>query len=276
MRVSLILTHQCNMGCDYCFAGPKFNRKMPLDLGLRAMQMAFRGHPQEAVGLSFFGGEPMLEFASMVKISRAARGLARRLGRKLEFAVTTNATVLSKRQLDFLREYGFFVALSVDGWGEDHDRHRAFVNGRASSSVVWRNLERAAEARERARTAYRRLAEICFASMATDEPFCITPFADLHPTRPIRRSKCTFGVKNMAVSPRGNFYPCVRLVGTDSRPEVRIGSMADGTDRPRALELAAGCQEACPCIRLMPGPSLLDNHAFFHQLVEEVVCSQTA
>lgn len=114
---------------------------MSLETGLASLKLAFsKPGPLE---VSFFGGEPMIAFEQMARLTRAASGWARRTGRSLRFAVTTNATILKEKHLHFLRHYGFFVGLSVDGLEEDHDRHRPFVGGRGSGQLVWRNLEAA-------------------------------------------------------------------------------------------------------------------------------------
>lgn len=143
VKVCLVLTHQCNLGCSYCYAGEKFKRTMTYEDGLKSLAMAFRS--QGPIEVSFFGGEPMIEFANMARLARVAREWADRSDRQLRFAVTTNATILTDKHLRFLKKYNFFVGLSVDGIEEEHDKHRPFVGGRGSGELVWRNLERALE-----------------------------------------------------------------------------------------------------------------------------------
>ncbi len=328
MRVSLVLTHQCNLACSYCYTGDKFNRSMPVELGWKALKMAFHGPREETVGVSFFGGEPMLEFKTMSRLTRLATRLAERQGRRLELSLTTNATILTKKQLDFLRHYGFWVAVSIDGMGADHDRHRSFVNGRSSSELVWRNLEAATEelerlhvlmvlnpetiggvpaaleqmyrlgvsrvsllpnmeadwdqaARETARQVYHDMARVVFLSMATPEPYHVSPFADQHACSP-RTSHCSFGVKDVAVSPRGKLYPCSRLVGTDTRVDVQVGTVDTGPllDRVQAVTVrsaekmsSCGTSGPCACVSLMPGDvqQQLSVHRFFAELIGDSV-----
>ena len=42
--------------------------------------------------------------------------------------------------------------------------------------------------------------------------------------------RCDFGCNEIAVSPRGNFYPCERLVGLDETRDVMIGNIRTGLD----------------------------------------------
>jgi uncharacterized protein len=145
MRVTMVLTHDCNLACGYCYTGDKFAKTMPDKVGWEALRMAFRQvAPEEILTVSFFGGEPLLEFARMARFTRVASDWARRRHVPIEFQVTTNATILSEKILEFFAHYPFQVAFSVDGLGSDHDRHRSFVSGRPSSALVWRNLETAA------------------------------------------------------------------------------------------------------------------------------------
>lgn len=146
MKVCLVLTHQCNLGCGYCYAGEKFKSSMTLETGMKSLKLAFsRPGPIE---VSFFGGEPMIAFDAMARLTRVAARWAQRQSRPLRFAVTTNATILKEKHLQFLKHYNFFVGISVDGIEEVQDRQRPFVNGRGSGELVWRNLETASQVLE--------------------------------------------------------------------------------------------------------------------------------
>lgn len=143
MKVCLVLTHQCNLACSYCYAGEKFNRHMSMDTAWESLKLLLSGSGD--LELSFFGGEPFLRFDTMVAVSRVARKAAALAGRKLTIQVTTNATILEEKQLRFLEEYQVWTAFSVDGPEEVQDLARPFVNGRGSGKLVWRNIERALE-----------------------------------------------------------------------------------------------------------------------------------
>jgi uncharacterized protein len=141
MKVCLVLTHQCNLACSYCYAGEKFNRHMSMDTALGGLKLLLNG--SQDMELSFFGGEPFLRYDMMVALSRMARKAALRSDRKLSIQVTTNATILEEKQLRFLEDYNVWTAFSVDGPEEVQDVARPFLNGRGSGKLVWKNLERA-------------------------------------------------------------------------------------------------------------------------------------
>ena len=147
MKVCLVLTHQCNLACSYCYAGEKFNRHMSSKTAFEGLKMLLSS-PRD-LELSFFGGEPFLRYDTMVMVSRLARKAARKSGRELSIQVTTNATILEEKQLRFLEEYDVWTAFSVDGPEEIQDVARPFTNGRGSGKLVWRNIERALERLDR-------------------------------------------------------------------------------------------------------------------------------
>ncbi len=78
--------------------------------------------------------------------------------------------------------------------------------------------------------------------------------------------KCGFGKNEVAVSVRGNLYPCERSVGGDTDWSVRIGNVFDGFDEVRRRQLVsargnivaecsdcplrARCMNWCSCINL--------------------------
>lgn len=143
MKVCLVLTHQCNLACSYCYAGEKFNRHMSDQTVWEGLKLLLES-PQD-LELSFFGGEPFLRYDTMVKACRLARKAAERSGKRLTIQVTTNATIMEEKQLRFLEEYGVWTAFSVDGPEEIQDVARPFTNGRGSGKLVWKNIERALE-----------------------------------------------------------------------------------------------------------------------------------
>ena len=290
--------------------------------------MAFQSPRDEPLTVSYFGGEPLLEFDRMARWTRVVQKLAEKTGRReVEFSVTTNATILSDKILSFFEHYPFHVAWSVDGLGDDHDRFRPFVGGRASSGLVWRNLEQVGkrlrrtsihlvvnpanvagitpavkrlvelgfrdftllpnmeadwnfEAQKAAHDSYFDLAEFYWQQVAGGMALTVSPFVAME-GQSTSKCGCGFGVQDVAVSPKGNLYPCARLVGTDTREEMRLGDVVGGLDgrkvkdmraRVRARMVGCGVDSPCGCVAVMPGDTLLQlrNTNFFGQLTEEV------
>jgi uncharacterized protein len=140
MDVSLVLTHDCNLGCTYCSAGEKFRKRMSEGVMRCALDLAFADGAAR-VQLSFFGGEPLLEWALLVRATTEAEARARASGTRLCCSVTTNGTLLDEARAQWLIERGFFIGLSIDGVAEAHDATRRTRGGRSSFAEVVRALD---------------------------------------------------------------------------------------------------------------------------------------
>jgi uncharacterized protein len=57
-------------------------------------------------------------------------------GKRVEFSLTTNATLLTEEVVDFLAEHRIGVTVSIDGDKELNDRMRVFHDGRGSYDVI--------------------------------------------------------------------------------------------------------------------------------------------
>jgi uncharacterized protein len=139
LDVTLVLTHDCNLGCGYCYAGAKFQKRMPPEVADKAVDLAFSDGASEAQ-ISFFGGEPLLCFDQLVASARRARTIAAEKGVALKLSVTTNGTLLDDARARLLDELGVYVGLSIDGIREAHDAGRPKMGGGSSFDEVERGL----------------------------------------------------------------------------------------------------------------------------------------
>ncbi|HBP20564.1 MAG TPA: hypothetical protein DEA08_22590, partial [Planctomycetes bacterium] len=137
MRLSLILTHQCDLACSYCYAGEKSARDMPLEVGEQALERAFATlAPDEALHLGFFGGEPLLAWERLVPLAQRARAMAAARGVELDLHLTSNGTHLSDEVLAEGLALGIRFTVSMDGLPEVHDRFRPRRGGQPSSAAA--------------------------------------------------------------------------------------------------------------------------------------------
>lgn len=148
----LELTERCNLRCDYCCYGDEFGTYR--EHGTRSMSeitalAAVNAHVHANQGdgnpcaVSFYGGEPLLEFPLLKKAVEYAENEASSLGKEILFNITTNGTLLDNEKTKFLVEHNFLVLISLDGPKEAHDRYRVFAQGRHGSfDVVMRNVQR--------------------------------------------------------------------------------------------------------------------------------------
>jgi uncharacterized protein len=139
MDVSLVLTHDCNLGCTYCFAGKKDRRHMSDETMERALALAFSDDRAE-VRISFFGGEPTLRWDQVVAGTTRAEAFAAATGKRLQLCMTTNATRIDRARAAWLRQHRFYLGVSIDGTEAAHDATRRKRGGQSSFSQTLAGL----------------------------------------------------------------------------------------------------------------------------------------
>jgi len=131
MNTTLVLTHDCNLACTYCYAGEKFRASMDERTVRAGLDLAFR-RARGDVDLGFFGGEPLLEWDLLERACVTATERAVREGRSLRLQVTTNGTLLTPERARRLCALNVEVALSIDGTRAAHDATRPKRGGQSS------------------------------------------------------------------------------------------------------------------------------------------------
>jgi uncharacterized protein len=97
--------------------------------------------PGTQVSLAFLGGEPLAGRAILRAATRYAANKASAAGAAVNFALTTNATLLNEEDVEFFERYRFAVTVSIDGLRENHDRLRPFKSGQGSYDRVIERLK---------------------------------------------------------------------------------------------------------------------------------------
>jgi uncharacterized protein len=96
-----------------------------------------------ACTITFFGGEPMLEFERIKDLVSYGEG---KYGRRVQYRMSTNGTLLRKPDIEFLRKHDVYFVLSVDGNERQHDANRTFASGRGSYAKIARRIPDVLEA----------------------------------------------------------------------------------------------------------------------------------
>jgi uncharacterized protein len=144
MKVTLNLTHRCNLRCRYCYAGRSLRKDMTESTAKRAIDFAF-SHCRTGQNLevAFFGGEPLLRFPLIRSITEYIQRKAEDHGRATRVSLTTNGTLLTQSVIDFLDREEMDVCVSIDGPKHIHNKNRCYGDGRGSFDLVASNLRRA-------------------------------------------------------------------------------------------------------------------------------------
>jgi uncharacterized protein len=84
----------------------------------------------------FFGAEPFCNYDVMKYIVEKSTSK----GHKWKFGATTNATLLTKDIVSWMKKYNFSVLCSIDGLKESHDENRVYHDGKGSWNDAWQGL----------------------------------------------------------------------------------------------------------------------------------------
>lgn len=137
----LLPTEKCNLRCTYCYEDFKIGRMS--EATQRSLELYLDQRVPQLTGLrlSWFGGEPLMATAIVLRLSRYAKALCDAHGVDFSGGLTTNAYHLDRATfLDLLACRQNFFQITLDGWRETHDEVRRFANGRGSFDRIWANL----------------------------------------------------------------------------------------------------------------------------------------
>ncbi|MFM9965712.1 MAG: radical SAM protein [Planctomycetaceae bacterium] len=177
--LTLMVNHACNLRCTYCYTGAKFRRPMTTEIATAAIRRAVQSTaPGGQLELGFFGGEPLLEAASILEwveqareqcaAQRSARSAPIHGGERsacsdpihgvehctrphewghyervdLRLNLTTNGTIVDSAAWRVMSLSELHLSISHDGLPHVHDRHRHSAEGHGSSAAVLATLDR--------------------------------------------------------------------------------------------------------------------------------------
>jgi uncharacterized protein len=148
--IYLNLTSKCNLDCSYCVYGggyENFDSLKHVEMSWETAQKAIdfllpKTNEKESLRIDFFGGEPLLAFPLMKRITVDLKERMKGRDQQLKFYTCTNGTVMSDDILDFLLENNVFLQISIDGDRETHDSNRKFKGlNRGSFDKIFENLQ---------------------------------------------------------------------------------------------------------------------------------------
>lgn len=144
-QLILQVTQNCNLRCAYCaYSGHYRNRKhtgarMNWSTAKKAIDyFVVHSDHLEKVYIGFYGGEPLLELDLIKQCVEYVE--TEYAERKIEWNITTNATLLTDEAVKFLSRHRFMVQISLDGPKEFHDINRRFQDGRGSFDIIEKRL----------------------------------------------------------------------------------------------------------------------------------------
>lgn len=148
-QLVLGVTEDCNFRCKYCAYSGLYednrthtSRSMTTDVALRALDffLSRADETRDLVALSFYGGEPLLEFGLIQEVVPRFRASVSE--REHIVSITTNGSLLRRAEIrDFLVTNDISLTVSLDGPASIHDHWRVSRIGKGTHKRVVEGLE---------------------------------------------------------------------------------------------------------------------------------------
>jgi uncharacterized protein len=143
IKYTLIITQRCNLACDYCYIEKK-RCSMSISTANKIIDFIFANSPErKKIDIAFFGGEPLLEFDLIKKITNIIQSNKYFDLSRVKLSLVTNGTIFSDSIKEYLIENNIGLCLSCDGPAIIHNAFRHFPDGRGSSEIVEKNIKSA-------------------------------------------------------------------------------------------------------------------------------------
>ena len=115
--ITLDLTEQCNLNCSYCFTFSDHKKKVMSEPMAKKIVDWFLGQAdeKEQLEISFWGGEPLLEWDLLKTIVSYADKEAENLGLTIGYGGTTNGVLYTPDKVEWTNEHNSLFLVSLDG-----------------------------------------------------------------------------------------------------------------------------------------------------------------
>ncbi|MCI9338316.1 MAG: thioether cross-link-forming SCIFF peptide maturase [Lachnospiraceae bacterium] len=148
----LHIAHDCNLACEYCFAGEgEYHGRralMSLEVGKKALDFLVTNSGNRVnLEVDFFGGEPLMNWQVVKDLVAYGRSLEEPNHKKFRFTLTTNGVLLDDEVMEFAGREMANIVLSIDGRREIHDKMRPFRGGQGSYDLIVPKFKKVAESR---------------------------------------------------------------------------------------------------------------------------------
>ena len=149
-QLTIQVTQACNLVCSYCpfanvtndtYQRNHCSKKMDWETAKKCVDMYSEYSSElETICISFYGGEPLLNFDLIEKVVLYVNKVF--VGKRIKYSLTTNGTVMNESIRRFLFDNDFIVMFSIDGPETIHDVNRKKADGSGSYQIAVDNLKK--------------------------------------------------------------------------------------------------------------------------------------
>ena len=139
--VKIIIWEGCPLRCTYCFVDKENNRGIEIHTLEKFIDLLLYtpGHNKL---LHLLWWEPLMYFSQIQHAVVYARNLEKKLGKQLDISFCTSGIGFTQEKLNFIAEHDIYLAWSIDGPAEIHNRNRVMQWGKWSFESVIHHQEK--------------------------------------------------------------------------------------------------------------------------------------
>lgn len=135
----LRVSDYCPLNCEYCYAVNDKAKSMSMETIGSLVSFINKSNDITDVKIIWHGAEPLS--VGYKKLEEMLSFINANCTKNVSHGIQTNAVLINSKFIRLFKEYEFSVGISVDGYGDVHDIHRPYKDGRGSFSTVVRNIE---------------------------------------------------------------------------------------------------------------------------------------
>ena len=144
LHLMLIMTRNCNFNCVYCGQTHYENEKLDekkVTLILTAIERLLEIKSYKHIHISFFGGEPLLEYKLMMIFLENIKEISNKYNMSYSASVTTNGYLLTKKRVESLCKYNCnYYQITIDGMDYTHNKTRMKKDGGKTWDIIMQNI----------------------------------------------------------------------------------------------------------------------------------------
>lgn len=141
--ISINVTENCPLRCEYCFCGEKTTRNMDMKVAKDTIDWFLSKETSgnnKDLTIDLWGGEPLMRWSFDKELIAYGNMKAMECGKSISWNATTNGIYLTEEVCTDIKLTKMSFMLSIDGDKETQDHYRPVVGGKSSYDIIKENL----------------------------------------------------------------------------------------------------------------------------------------
>ena len=138
MALTILPTRGCNFGCIYCYEQDRPNVLMNEQTEKAIVKFVCSNSNLKRLSVVWYGGEPLLNFDSMVRLTK----MFKQLNIEYSAKIVSNGYLLTKEKADLMKDLAIRnIQITFDGSEEIHNQRRFLLGGQPTYRKIMDSLK---------------------------------------------------------------------------------------------------------------------------------------